>query len=102
MKKILVTGGCGYIVSHTIVDLLDRGFDVVSVDSMERGKKYVPERVEKITGKKIKNYSINMCNLRYLRSVFVDHPDLAGIVHFAAFKMVGESVEKPLKYYGNN
>ncbi|MBS1658407.1 MAG: UDP-glucose 4-epimerase GalE [Bacteroidetes bacterium] len=102
MKKILVTGGCGYIGSHTIVSLIEHGFEVISVDSMERGRKYVPERVEKITGKKIQNYQINMCNLRNLRSVFMDHPDMEGIIHFAAFKMVGESVEKPLKYYGNN
>jgi len=102
MKKILVTGGCGYIGSHTLVSLIEHGFEVVSIDSMERGKKYVPQRVEQITGKKIKNYEINLCNLRATRNVFVDHPDLAGIIHFAAYKMVGESVQKPLKYYGNN
>ena len=56
MKKILVTGGCGYIGSHTIVSLLEKGFEVVSVDSMERGMKYVPERVEQITGKKISHH----------------------------------------------
>lgn len=102
MKKILVTGGCGYIGSHTIVSLIERGYEVISIDSLERGKSYVPDRVKLITGKSFHNHQINICNLKSARYVFETHKDIEGIIHFAAYKMVGESVEKPLRYYGNN
>jgi UDP-glucose 4-epimerase len=102
MKKILVTGGCGYIGSHTIVSLIERGYEVISIDSLERGKSYVPDRVKLITGKSFHNYQVNLCNLKSTRSVFEMQKDFAGIIHFAAYKQVGESVEKPLRYYGNN
>jgi len=102
MKKILVTGGCGYIGVHTIVDLLQNGFDVVSVDNNSRSKIDILINAEKITGKKITNYVVDLCNLENTRSIFKDHSDITGIIHFAAYKSVGESVEKPLLYFENN
>jgi UDP-glucose 4-epimerase len=102
MKKILVTGGCGYIGSHTIVDLLQHGFDVVSVDNNSRSSQHVLEGVEKITGKHVKNYRVDLCNFDDTHAIFAENPDIAGVIHFAAFKAVGESVEQPLLYFNNN
>jgi len=102
MKKILVTGGCGYIGSHTIVDLLENGFDVVSVDNNTRSNPRILEGVEKITGKKVKNYKVDLCNFDDTFAIFQENPDIAGIIHFAAYKAVGESVEMPLMYFENN
>jgi len=101
-KKILVTGGCGYIGAHTIVDLLNAGFDVISVDNLSRGHLRMLEGVEKITGKKVKNYNVDLRKMDYTEAIFMDNPDLTGIVHFAGYKLVGESVEQPLEYYENN
>lgn len=101
-KTILVTGGCGYIGSHTIVDLLKSGYDVISVDDNSRSYSNVILGIENITGKYIMNYKINMCNARLLDDVFANNPDIIGVIHFAAFKSVGESVNEPLMYYGNN
>ena len=102
MKKILVTGGCGYIGSHTIVDLLQHGFEVISADNNSRSKASILESVELITGKKVKNYTVDLCIFDDTHAVFQENPDIAGIIHFAAFKAVGESVEKPLMYFENN
>jgi len=102
MKKILVTGGCGYIGSHTIVDLLENGFDVVSVDNNTRSNPRILEGVEKITGKRIKNYKVDLCNYDDTFAIFQENTDIAGIIHFAAYKAVGESVELPLMYFENN
>ncbi len=102
MKKILVTGGCGYIGSHTIVDLIENGFDVVSVDNNSRSSSRILEGVEKITGKKIKNYKVDLCNFDDTFAIFQENEDIAGIIHFAAYKAVGESVEQPLMYFENN
>ncbi len=102
MKKILVTGGCGYIGSHTIVDLVENGFDVISVDNNSRSNPRILEGVEKITGKKIKNYKVDLCNFDDTFAIFQENPDLSGIIHFAAYKSVGESVERPLLYFENN
>jgi UDP-glucose 4-epimerase len=102
MNKVLVTGGCGYIGSHTIVDLINNGFDVISVDNHLNSDPSVLEGIEMITKKKVKNYAIDLCDLEETRHVFKANPDIKGIIHFAALKAVGESVEKPLLYYQNN
>ncbi|HVK96665.1 MAG TPA: UDP-glucose 4-epimerase GalE, partial [Flavisolibacter sp.] len=102
MTKILVTGGCGYIGSHTLVDLIENGYDVVSVDDNSRSNPNVLKAVEKITGKAVKNYKVNLCNYDDTFAIFQENPDIKGIIHFAAFKAVGESVEKPLMYFENN
>ncbi|MCC6289332.1 MAG: UDP-glucose 4-epimerase GalE [Chitinophagaceae bacterium] len=102
MKKILVTGGCGYIGSHTIVDLINNGFDVISIDDNSRSSTFLLEGVEKITGKKVKNYKVDLCDFNDTNAVFEENEDIAGIIHFAAYKAVGESVQKPLMYFENN
>jgi len=102
MKKILVTGGCGYIGSHTVVDLMENGFDVISVDNNSRSSARILEGVEKITGKKVKNYKVDLCNFDDTFAIFQENEDIMGIIHFAAYKAVGESVEQPLMYFENN
>jgi UDP-glucose 4-epimerase len=102
MPKILVTGGCGFIGAHTITDLIQNGFEVISIDDNSRSNTYLLDGVEKITGKKIKNYKVNLCSFDETRAVFEENPDINGIIHFAAYKAVGESVELPLLYFENN
>jgi len=102
MAKILVTGGCGYIGTHTLVDLVENGYEVISVDNNKRSNPIILERVEKITGKKMKNYKVDLCNFDDTFAIFQENEDVEGIIHFAAYKLVGESVEKPLIYFENN
>lgn len=102
MAKILVTGGCGYIGSHTVVDLIDNGFEVITADNYFNAAPSVLQGIEKITGKQVKNYAINLCDLAATQQIFRENPDIVGIIHFAALKAVGESVEKPLLYFQNN
>lgn len=101
-EKILVTGGCGYIGSHTIVDLIEHGFDVISVDNNVRSNPKILLGVEKITGKKIKNYKVDLCNYDDTFAIFLENTDIAGVIHFAAYKSVEESVKNPLLYFDNN
>ncbi|MEY2595376.1 MAG: UDP-glucose 4-epimerase GalE [Bacteroidota bacterium] len=101
-KKVLVTGGTGYIGSHTLVDLIENGYDVISVDNNSRSTIGMLEGVEKITGKKIKNYKVDLCNIDETRAIFEENSSIIGVIHFAAYKAVGESVEKPLLYFHNN
>jgi UDP-glucose 4-epimerase len=100
--KVLVTGGCGYIGAHTIVDLINNGFDVVSVDSNIRSSTQLLDGIEKITGKKVRNYKVDLCNLEDTNAVFHENRDIVGVIHFAALKAVGESVNEPLMYFQNN
>lgn len=102
MKKILVTGGCGYIGSHTIVDLIQHGFEVISADNNSRSKANILEGVERTTGVKVKNYTVDLCILDDTHAIFQENPDIIGIIHFAAYKAVGESVVNPLLYFENN
>jgi UDP-glucose 4-epimerase len=102
MSKILVTGGCGYIGSHTIVDLIENGYEVISVDNNSRSNAIILKGVEQITGKKIKNYKVDLCNFDDTFAIFQENTDISGVIHFAAYKAVGESTEKPLLYFDNN
>ena len=102
MKKILVTGGCGYIGAHTIVDLIENGFDPICVDNNSRSTPVLLEGIEKITGKKVKNYKVDLCSFDETHAVFQENPNIEGIIHFAAYKSVGESVREPLLYFENN
>jgi UDP-glucose 4-epimerase len=98
---ILVTGGCGYIGSHTIVDLLENGYDVISVDNNSRSTMQLLQGAQKITGKEFPHYNVDLCDLEATRKVFQAHK-IDGIIHFAAFKSVDESVKVPLQYFQNN
>lgn len=100
-KKILVTGGCGYIGSHTVVSLIENGFDPVIVDTLENSEAFILDNLEKITNRKISFYKANCCNGQEMEKIFANE-NFGGVIHFAAYKAVGESVAFPLKYYSNN
>lgn len=102
MAKILVTGSCGYIGAHTLVDLIENGYEVISVDNNSRSSPSILKGVEKITGRPVKNYKVDLCNFDDTFAIFQENEDIKGIIHFAAYKAVGESVEKPLMYFENN
>lgn len=99
--KILVTGGCGYIGSHTVLDLLREGMEVIIVDNFVNSKREVLDHIKKITGKEVTFYEIDLCCKEKLREVF-EQEKIDSVIHFAGLKAVGESVEKPLMYYENN
>ena len=99
--KVLVTGGCGYIGSHTCVELLDNGYDVVIIDNLSNSKKNVVDKIEKITNKKVIFYQEDVCNKEALDKIFAKEK-IEAVIHFAGYKAVGESVKEPLMYYRNN
>ena len=99
---ILVTGGTGYIGSHTTVELLSVGEDVIIVDNLSNSKALVVDRIEKITGKRPIFYLCDLLDKAALDSVFEKHPEIDSVIHFAGLKAVGESCVKPLLYYHNN
>ena len=100
--SILVTGGTGYIGSHTVVELLKNGQEVVIIDTLSNSKLCVLDRIEKITGKRPTFIECEMCDKAALDAVFKSHPDIESVIHFAGLKAVGESVSLPVKYYYNN
>ena len=98
---ILVTGGAGYIGSHTCVELLNAGYDVVVVDNLYNSSEKALQRVEQITGRKVTFYEVDLLDQPALKNVF-DKENIESVIHFAGLKAVGESVHKPLEYYHNN
>ncbi len=98
---ILLTGGAGYIGSHTCVEMLNAGYDVIVVDNLNNSSRESLNRVEKITGKSVKFYEADVCNYDALRKIFTENK-IDAVVHFAGHKAVGESVQKPIMYYKNN
>lgn len=102
MKRILVTGGTGFIGSHTVVELQNQGFDVVIVDNLSNSKETVVDSIEKITGVKPTFEKVDCTDFAALENVFRKYDGIEAIIHFAASKAVGESVQKPLMYYRNN
>ena len=99
---ILVTGGTGYIGSHTVVELMESGFDVVIIDNLSNSSIEVLDGIEKITGKRPLFEKLDLCDKNSLDQFFTRYPSIQAVIHFAASKAVGESVEKPLLYYRNN
>ncbi len=100
--KILVTGGAGYIGSHTAVELINAGYEVVIVDNLSNSRIEVIDRIAKITGTKPAFYQFDLCDEARISDFFRSEKNISGIIHFAASKAVGESVQKPLLYYKNN
>ena len=102
MSKILVTGGLGYIGSHTVVELVNKGYEVIIVDNLSNSSLSVLKGINKICNKSINFEKLDLRNFRLTRDYIKNNKDIDGIIHFAASKAVGESVENPLKYYSNN
>jgi UDP-glucose 4-epimerase len=102
MNKILVTGGCGYIGAHTIIDLIENGFNPICIDNNSRSTTALLTGIKEITGVVVKNYKVDLANFDDTFAVFQENTDIQGIIHFAAYKAVGESVNEPLLYFENN
>ena len=101
MPTVLVTGGNGYIGSHTVISLFENNYDIVIADNLANSKMEVLNRLEKITGKRFKFYKVDCCDIDSLRKVFEENK-IDSVIHFAGLKAVGESVRMPLEYYSNN
>jgi UDP-glucose 4-epimerase len=101
-KKVLVTGGTGYIGSHTVVELILKGYDVVIADNLSNSFDWIVDRIDAITHIKPIFHKVELRNINEIDHLFAQYPDLSGVIHFAALKAVGESVSKPLHYYQNN
>lgn len=102
MGKILVTGGTGYIGSHTVVELQQAGYEVVIVDNLDNSSIGILDQITQITGIKPAFHQLDLCQEEKVKELIKANPDISGVIHFAAHKAVGESVQLPLKYYRNN
>ncbi len=102
IMKILVTGGAGYIGSHTCVELLNEGHEVIVVDNLSNSSRESLVRVEELAGKSLDFYKVDLLDSERLEQVFAANPEIDGVIHFAGLKAVGESVTEPLLYYNNN
>ncbi len=102
MAKILVTGGTGFIGSHTVVELHNAGYEVILVDDFSNSSPKILTQLEAITGTKPEFEELDLCDETKVKAFVAAHPEITGVIHFAAFKAVGESVQQPLKYYRNN
>jgi len=102
MAKILVTGGTGFIGSHTVVELYNAGYEVIIVDDFSNSNPKILNQLETITGIKPEFVELDLCDEAKVKAFVADNTDITGVIHFAAFKAVGESVQQPLKYYRNN
>lgn len=100
--SVLVTGGAGYIGSHTVVELLNRGEKIIIVDNFSNSKPEMLNKIRKITNKDFKFYEVDLLDRENLDKVFAENSDIESVIHFAGLKAVGESVEKPIEYYHNN
>ena len=100
--SILVSGGAGYIGSHTCVELIQAGYEIVVADNLVNSSEESLRRVEKITGKKVPFVKTELCDEAQVETLFAQYPDIDAVIHFAGLKAVGESVAKPLEYYTNN
>ena len=101
-KTVLVTGGAGYIGSHTVLELLEQDYEVIVIDNLCNSNFESLRRVQKLTGKNVSFYQGDITNRSLLREIFKKHPDITSVIHFAALKAVGESTQIPLTYYHNN
>jgi UDP-glucose 4-epimerase len=102
MAKILVTGGLGFIGSHTVVELVNSGYEPVIIDNLSNSDIKILDQLTKIIGYKPSFYQLDLCDEKAVKQLAEKEPDVTGIIHFAAYKAVGESVREPLKYYRNN
>ncbi len=102
MKKVLVTGGTGYIGSHTAIELINQGYQPLLIDNLSNSKVERLDQIEKITGTRPEFVQVEMCDQSAMRALFQAHTDIEAVIHFAAVLQVGESVENPLFYYRNN
>ena len=102
VMSALVTGGAGYIGSHTCVELIAEGYDIVVADNLSNASREALIRVEDITGKKVAFEKAELCNIEEVEALFAKYPQIDSVIHFAGYKAVGESTQLPLKYYNNN
>ena len=99
---ILVNGGAGYIGSHTCIELMKAGYEIIVADNLYNSCEEALRRVEQISGKKVPFVNVDLCDGEAVDALFASHPEIDAVIHFAAYKAVGESVQKPLEYYDNN